>query len=234
MRKNHKQLPQHVFKVLAFVLICFWMSQKAGAEVTYATPLKGVEHQIGNMLEWSTAIEMNSQMFIVERSVDGIDYQNIGVIDAAGVSNLETGYRFMDIGVNDKKIYYRLRQLDTDGTASFSQTVLVKKEMSNQSMIVNMSNTVFNNTFQVAIDALDDGELEYSVTNSTGEIIISGKKALEFGLNDLEFDLEDEKEGIYFIRMKMKEEEESLVVSKVDDEIKKKENVASQKQKSGG
>ncbi len=234
MRKNTNQPTSHFFKLFALVFLCFWMTKKAEADVTYAIPLKGVEHQIGNMLEWSTAFELNSQMFIVERSLNGIDYQNIGVIDAAGISKLETGYRFMDIGVNDKKMYYRLRQLDVDGTASFSQTVMVKKEMSNQYMVVSMSNTVTNKTFHMSIDALDDGELEYKLVSANGEVIMKNKTMVEFGINKLEVNLEDEKEGVYFIHLRMKEEEEKLVVNKVDDEIKKKENVASQKQRSGG
>ncbi len=234
MRKNTNQSPFHFITLFTFALLSFCVSRNAEAAVTYSIPLSGTEHQIGNMLEWSTALEMNSHMFVVERSLDGIDYQNIGIIDAAGVSKLETGYRFMDIGINDKKMYYRLRQLDVDGTASFSQTVMVKKEMSNQYMVVSMSNTTTNKTFTMAIDAMDDGEIDYRLTTSKGEEISSGSQVLEFGLNDLKFNLEDEKEGVYFVRLKMKDEEEMLVIRKVDDEIKKKENVASQKQRSGG
>ncbi|MEM9819702.1 MAG: hypothetical protein AAF985_01465 [Bacteroidota bacterium] len=234
MRNNNHQSPNYFGRFSALLLLFCWMSQPLSATVTYAIPLSGIEHQIGNMLEWSTSEELNSRMFVVERSVDGIDYQNIGVVDAAGISKIKTGYRFMDIGVNDKKMYYRLRQMDADGTASFSQTVMVKKEMSNLYMVVSMTNTTTNKLFKLSIDALDDGQLEYQMTNKNGEVISSGQKNLEFGLNDLSFNLEDEKEGTYFIRLKMKDEEEVLVIRKIDDEIKRKENVASEKQRSGG
>lgn len=233
MRKNNYQSPTLSQSLVLLMFLC-WTSQPLKAAVTYAIPLSGMEHQIGNMLEWSTSIELNSQMFVVERSIDGIDYQNIGVVDAAGISKIETGYRFMDIGINDKKMYYRLRQMDTDGTASFSQTVMIKKEMSNLYMVVSMTNTTTNKLFSMSIDALDDGQIDYQMTNKNGEVISSGQKNIEFGLNDLSFNVEDEKEGTYFIRLKMKDEEEVLVIRKIDDEIKRKENVASEEQRSGG
>lgn len=204
------------------------------AEVTYAIPLKGQEHQIGSLLNWTTANEFNSQIFIVERSVDGADYEIIGEVEAAGNSDNQNGYRFLDVGVNHEKSYYRLRQVDQDGTASFSQTIMIKKELANNFMILAMSNTVTNNTFTVSLDATIDDEIHYAVKNKKGETIFQANQDLEFGINEITINVEDEVEGTYFIDFRVEKEVEQLVIRKVDDEIKKKENVASKKQSNGG
>ena len=220
-----------------FTLLLFFLALGTSAlkaDVIYSVPLKGQEHQIGSLLNWSTAKENNSQVFIVEKSIDGADYQVIGEIEALGNSNEENGYRFLDVGVNDKKAYYRLRQVDTDGTASFSQTILLKKQMDNNFMVLAMSNTVTNNTFTISIDSTIDEEIHYSVKTKNGETVVESKQELFFGINELTINVEDEEEGTYFVYLSVKNEREQLVIRKVDDEIKKKENVASKKQSNGG
>ncbi|MFM1745831.1 MAG: hypothetical protein RLZZ630_1768 [Bacteroidota bacterium] len=72
------------------------------------------------VLDWATASEMNSDFFEVQRSTDGLNYTELGRVTAAGNSNVLVRYSFNDNqpvrGVN----YYRLRQVDIDGTETFS------------------------------------------------------------------------------------------------------------------
>ncbi len=233
MRKVNVQIKYFTPSILA-VLCMVLMPFLAKADVVYATPLKGVEHQIGNLLEWSTALEKNSQTFIVEKSLDGIDFTNSGMIEAAGSSSLDKSYRFLDVSAYDNQSYYRLKQIDADGTSSYTETILVEKELSNQFMIVAMSNTVTNNTFDITIDAINNIDLKYTIKNKEGELISKNQQELYAGLNDIQLNLLDEKEGPYFILLQVDQEEEKLVVQKVDDPIKKKENIASKPLKKGG
>ena len=197
------------------------------ADVSYSTPLAGEEHQIGNMLEWGTASEDNSLRFIVEKSTDGISFQNIGVVEAAGESESERSYRFLDINASEQKSFYRLKQMDVDGTGSFSQAVLVDKVLTNEFMVVSMSNTTIQSLFELNVDAINEGLLKYTVTSLRDELILEGEHQLDFGLNNLEFNFENEKEGVYKIKLQKEDEVETLVIRKMDDEIRKKENVAS-------
>jgi hypothetical protein len=74
-----------------------------------------------NQLTWKTSQETNSSRFIVERSRDGRNFSEIGVVAAAGNSNSERSYRFVDQtpakGIN----YYRLRMVDIDAAYKFSE-----------------------------------------------------------------------------------------------------------------
>ena len=227
------KLKQINFLFQLTLLACFF-SFNAKADVVYAIPLKSAEHQIGNLLEWSTSFEQNSKTFMVERSKDGITFKNVGTINAAGSSDQSKNYRFLDLGVNDKKLFYRLKQIDQDGTSSFSQTIIVKKELSNQFMVVAMSSPVTNKQFDITVDAIENIELNYIVKNKKGAILSTNQQRLYAGLNDLQIDFSDESEGLYFVILKIGQEEEQLVVQKVEDPVKKKPNLATKEIKKGG
>lgn len=75
-------------------------------------------------LKWTTASEKNNAYFAVERSLDGREFSTIGRQPGQGSKASPTSYTFLD----DKPVtssarqatYYRLRQVDTDGTTSYS------------------------------------------------------------------------------------------------------------------
>jgi|GEM_PF-6437007 len=84
--------------------------------VSFAAKLAGSQTQ----LQWQTTTEVNSSHFIIEHSKDGSFFTAIGTTPASGNSNSLKSYSFTDrtpnVGVN----YYRLRMLDRDGRATYS------------------------------------------------------------------------------------------------------------------
>lgn len=75
------------------------------------------------LLSWTTASEKNSAYFEVQASADGRQWQPIGRREAAGSSTAARSYSLLDQGIaryGAPLVYYRLRQVDADGTASFS------------------------------------------------------------------------------------------------------------------
>ncbi|TVT40374.1 hypothetical protein FNT36_12905 [Hymenobacter setariae] len=75
------------------------------------------------LLSWSTASEVNSAYFEVERSFDGTTFAAIGRVTAQGTKAAASTYTLTDAGVAAKAtgaVYYRLRQVDLDGTATYS------------------------------------------------------------------------------------------------------------------
>jgi hypothetical protein len=73
-------------------------------------------------LTWSTASEKNSDRFEVERSLNATDFVRIATVAAQGTTTAPTQYALLDakLPAGALVLYYRLRQLDTDGTASYS------------------------------------------------------------------------------------------------------------------
>ncbi|MTB49907.1 T9SS type A sorting domain-containing protein [Lewinella sp. W8] len=72
------------------------------------------------LLHWSTISEVNSDYFWVERSGDGMSFTPIGSVRAAGNSTGIREYMWLDESPIAGQNYYRLRQVDTDGTFSLS------------------------------------------------------------------------------------------------------------------
>ena len=73
-------------------------------------------------LAWTTALEKNSATFEIERSADGTVFTLIGTVAAAGSSSAPNSYTLRDglLPMGSPTLYYRLRQVDADGTAAYS------------------------------------------------------------------------------------------------------------------
>lgn len=78
--------------------------------------------------EWTTASELNNDFFTVERSADGEFFEEVGRVDGAGTSQKSINYHFLDTRPLAGVSYYRLRQVDFDGTFSYSQIRKVEIE----------------------------------------------------------------------------------------------------------
>jgi hypothetical protein len=79
-------------------------------------------------LRWSTAQEKNSAYFVVERSSDGRTFAAVGQTPAAGTSSVPRSYGWRDAvpSAGTAMWYYRLRQVDTDGSFTYSDVRAVR------------------------------------------------------------------------------------------------------------
>lgn len=82
----------------------------------------------GVELRWSTAAEHGSDRFAVERGTDGVNFQVIGETPAAGESQATTDYMAFDAWPVMGTSYYRLKQIDADGTSGLSPVVVVEMD----------------------------------------------------------------------------------------------------------
>lgn len=67
-------------------------------------------------VRWETATEINSSHFVLERSRDAVNYKSIANIEATGSSSTKKRYSFTDESALFGTNYYRLSQIDRDGT----------------------------------------------------------------------------------------------------------------------
>lgn len=76
-------------------------------------------------LDWTTAHEFNNKGFEIERQVNlGKEFKKIAWVDGKGDSSTERSYRFEDENVYvGHTYYYRIKQIDEDGTTTFSKVV---------------------------------------------------------------------------------------------------------------
>ena len=81
------------------------------------------------LLRWSTATETNNYGFDVQRSGDARTWSTLAFIEGAGTSSAPKQYQYRDTPYYDGQpagtLWYRLRQVDRDGSATFSKPVLL-------------------------------------------------------------------------------------------------------------
>lgn len=91
--------------------------------------VKAVEGISGNRVLWATSSEENNSHFIVQRSLDGRVYEDVGVVQGSGTVTELTSYEFTDAtSPMNENVYYRIKQVDYDGEYLFSTVVDVRTD----------------------------------------------------------------------------------------------------------
>lgn len=81
-------------------------------------------------LTWQTETETNHKGFEIQRSIDGKTFEKVGFVSGNGTSNTVIRYEFMDKQLAENTYYYRLKQIDFDNKAEYSniETIVVKSQ----------------------------------------------------------------------------------------------------------
>jgi hypothetical protein len=109
------------------------------------------------ILDWETASESNNRQFIVERSLNGTDFEAIGTITGAGNSSTLKKYTFTDNTPNYIN-HYRLKQVDFDGRFAYSKILYIKVEKASPLQV--MENLVTTNLRYEVISEMKGSRLE--------------------------------------------------------------------------
>jgi hypothetical protein len=215
-------------RILA-VIVALLFAEATHAACTYEQNLRSEEFQIGVMLTWSTNMESNNSMFVIEKSDDGFDFMAVGNIKGSGTTRLVKRYNFLDPQPSGKKVYYRLKQVDFDGTYSYSEVLNLNKKLESKFMIVQLKNETVNQTFDFTLDVLTDGGAVLRLADASGKPVWQGTQHLLAGLNHISIDMSSHNEGVYKVSILMDKDEKILTIRKSFDEIERRANMASDK-----
>ena len=122
----------------------------------------------GVSLNWATASEKNSAHFEVQRSATGEAYETIGRVAAQGNSSSLREYDFTDARPLAGLAYYRLRQVDTDGTTAYSPVATARRGA--EVVAIYPNPTADAVTLPASL-----GPVRYRVLNSLGQTLASGQ-----------------------------------------------------------
>ena len=78
-----------------------------------------------NILNWTTASEINNAFFTIEKSYNGIDFEWVGRQEGTSPSIQIVNYSFTDYNILKTINYYRLKQTDFDGKSEYSSTISI-------------------------------------------------------------------------------------------------------------
>ncbi|GAB3588687.1 T9SS type A sorting domain-containing protein [Hymenobacter daeguensis] len=152
-------------------------------------------------LSWTTASEKNNDRFEVERSLTGTDYVKIGEVQGQGSKAGATDYRLTDAGIGSKAagpVYYRLRQVDTDGTATYSPVRPVVFARALTPGIALYPNPATAGTTELDLRQLPAGRYDVRVLDATGRVVLH--TVGEAGLAQV-LDLNTIASGTYTVRV---------------------------------
>jgi hypothetical protein len=97
---------------------------------------KGQANADGVNLTWRTASEQGNKGFEVQVSTDGKTFKQVGFVESkVGTTSLMQNYSFRDARATSGTNYYRLKQIDFDGTFEYSKTIAVNLTLASSSAV---------------------------------------------------------------------------------------------------
>ena len=152
-----------------------------------------------NYLHWETATESNLKKYSIERSLDGINFTEIGTV---APNNMPSKYTYEDRNATTGIVnYYRICTYELDGTKSY--TFIYPLSTGNDELL-NVSQ-IFpnptNSSFTFAFDSKQKGTAFVNILDLFGKVIKSIPYNVSVGITEQKNEVEDLSAGIYFIEI---------------------------------
>ena len=145
---------------------------------------KGHTTSLADVLSWTTFSERNNAWFELESSLDGLNFQTLARVNSKapeGNSDLSLEYIYENTAIQQGPTYYRLRQVDIDGSAVIVSQVIRLERSSIQSVRC-FPNPVVNSA-QIEMIAHKAAQFQFILMNMQGQIMLNRKVQLNEGIN---------------------------------------------------
>ena len=149
-------------------------------------------------IEFVVASQINNEFFTIERSVNLIDWEEVGYIAGGGTTNEIITYNWSEEALLNGTKYYRLSLTDINDDVKYSNPIAIECE--NEIDFHLYPNPAFN-FINIAFnfDYFQNEETNLNIRTLTGKIIKSVPVSLSKGYNNMEIDLKDLPKGIYLL-----------------------------------
>lgn len=153
-------------------------------------------------LKWTTATEKNNKGFQIERKILGGDYQVLGFVNGNGTTTEQKSYSYVDSKIASGKYIYRLKQVDFDGTSTYSPTVEVEIVNPTEFTLEQNYPNPFNPSTSIKFALPFESAISLTVYNAIGQVvdvIASGKYTA--GVHTLNYDASKLNSGVYLYKL---------------------------------
>lgn len=159
----------------------------------------------GNLLNWTTASELNTTHFEIERTVNGVDFETLGSVAAAGNSKSIQQYNFIDKQPYLGENLYRLKMYDLDGSYSYSKMIAIEVHDATaftftptgiEKLFPNPTNANLNVLFNVSENIASFNLQAYDIT---GAVLYQQQLQLEKGKHTIPIDVSILSTGQYIL-----------------------------------
>jgi hypothetical protein len=153
-----------------------------------------------NELHWTTATEINSAYFEIQRSLNGIDFITIGITPAAGNSLSELNYLFYDdapaVGIN----YYRLKMVDIDNSYEYSNMIAIRLQ-GEEVAELNVYPNPATDFITLELNEMQSGAIDISIIDITGREVAHFNAVTSSGINVLHYSVQHLPTASYFLQL---------------------------------
>jgi hypothetical protein len=146
------------------------------------------------LLKWSTAMEKNFSHFVIEKSSDGINYEQAGIVFGSGNSSNQINYTFEDNAIIPGIVYYRLKQVDLDGSVKYSEIRSVNIDNTSPALI-------YSSNGDLTIQFNAKGEAIYTVVDMLGRTLYSGNRTSDESI--ITVSRSNFSNGVYIVKVQM-------------------------------
>jgi len=163
-------------------------------------------------LYWSTASEMNNRGFEIQRAAEddnnNFEWKTIGFVDGKGTTTEKSNYSFSDTNPLTGKSYYRLKQIDLDGTSRIFDAEMIEFGQVKEYLLEQNYPNPFNPSTIINYSIPVSGFVNLTVYNMLGsEVAVlvnenqeAGKHSVEFSTDMSEYKLGS---GVYVYKLKV-------------------------------
>ena len=203
------------------LLFSFCLQISLSAQVVYHE-ISGQNLNIGTVLNWTTLEEANLKTFIVEKSINGVQYFPVFECTSQKGDGPTTNYSFLDIKTNGSIAYYRIKEQLIDDTYSYSEVVEIAQNHQNNLLVEQVSDISDTNEkgiLSIYYSSLMAGQLVYSIEDETNYVLSKETASVFTGPNLLAVDFSLFPKGEYTLKMQMGEEIELVMFEKLDNQL---------------
>lgn len=133
--------------------------------ITYSKHLEATQKGKSTNLTWSVATQINNDKYIIEHSKDVKAFSPIGDIDGDGTSSSERHYSYNHSHPSNGVNYYRIKQIDFDGTSSYSNVASAVYDGDSRDIAIYPNPA----TDEVTVSVIED--MEVSVMDMMGQVL---------------------------------------------------------------
>ncbi len=163
------------------------------------TSFQAIQQDSHAYLHWETASERNTSHFSIERSTNGIDFEEIGSVQGYGDATIARQYTFKDIIPKNGVNYYRLKIVDHDDTFEYSNIEVVFFEAE---PIIQLFPNPVEKTIQLKGLNSNLKNVHLDILNQNGKLIFSNKTSINQGRLQISTGTVNIKNpGTYFLRV---------------------------------
>jgi hypothetical protein len=159
------------------------------------TSFTGKNEANGIRLNWKTASELNNDHFDILRSTEGQNFTTLTSVAGKGTSNQANTYSYFDSAPNVGTNYYKLKQVDKDGTATTSDIVVaVNSDLGKETAF---TLNVNENTLNAAFSVVNNGNAVINVYDLSGRTVFTKSFVAQKGPNNISLVVPTFNTGIY-------------------------------------